>query len=204
MCIFADCSENPNPEVQRRNLIPQETTMTTSTAAEKELTAKAYQGQRLEFHSKRGFDEVLASLRGLVGNATIKQVNENGSGGATREEFEKRIHALEGESGFMLFYEIDHGTWMQAYGNRRKVLRWILGNPLLAITMLKHDIRAGLFAPVELMLIENEGGQGCTLIYDVPSSLMVIEENPQLLDAAQALDKKLLALVSRATGISTS
>lgn len=178
--------------------------MTTSTAAIQELTRQTYQGQRLEFHSKRSFDEVLAALRGLVGNATIKQVNEHGSGGATREEFEKRIHALEGESGFMLFFEIDHGKWMQAYGARGKVLRWILGNPLLAITMLKHDIRAGLFAPVELLLIENEGGQGCTLIYDVPSSLMVIEENPALLEAARVLDKKLLALVSRATGVSAS
>jgi uncharacterized protein (DUF302 family) len=178
--------------------------MTTSTAAAKEFTTRAFQGQRLELNSKRSFDEVLATLRQLVGNATIKQVNEHGSGGTTREQFEKRIQALEGESGFMLFFEIDHGQWMQAYGARRKVMRWILGNPLLAITMLKHDIRAGLFAPVELMLIENEGGNGCTVIYDVPSSLMVIEENPPLLEAAQALDRKLLALVSRATGISTS
>lgn len=178
--------------------------MSTSMAAAKEVTSRAYRGQRLEFHSKRSFDEVMATLRELVGNATIKQVNEHGSGGATREQFEKRIHALEGESGFMLFFEIDHGQWMQAYGIRGKVMRWILGNPLIAITMLKHDIRAGLFAPVELMLIENEGGNGSTLIYDVPSSLMVIEENPPLLEAAHALDKKLLALVSRATGISTS
>lgn len=173
--------------------------MTTTTTATKEFTSRAYQGQRLEFHSKRSFDEVLATLRRLVGNTTIKQVNEHGSGGATREQFEKRIRALEGESGFMLFHEIDHGQWMQAYGARRKVMRWILGNPLIAITMLKHDIRAGLFAPVELMLIENEDGNGCTVIYDVPSSLIVIEENPPLLEAAQVLNKKLLALVSRAT-----
>ncbi|HWF37271.1 MAG TPA: DUF302 domain-containing protein [Candidatus Acidoferrales bacterium] len=172
--------------------------------AKEEAARREYKAQRLEFHSKRSFDEVLATLRQLVGNATIKQVNEHGSGGATREQFEKRIHALEGESGFMLFFEIDHGQWMEAYGVRRKVMRWILGNPLIAITMLKHDIRAGLFAPVELMVIENESGNGCTVIYDVPSSLMVIEENPPLLEAAQALDNKLLALVSRATGISTS
>jgi hypothetical protein len=57
--------------------------------------------------------------------------------------------------------------------------------------MLKHDIRAGLFAPVELMVIENEGGDGCTLTYDLPSPLMVTEENPPLLEAAQALDHKL-------------
>ncbi len=54
----------------------------------------------------------------------------------------------------------------------------------------------------KLMAIENEGGEGCTVIYDLPSSLMVTEENPPLLEAAQALDRKLQALVSRATGIS--
>lgn len=165
------------------------------------LAMREYHGKRLEYRSDKSFDEVLSALRGLVGNATIAQVNQHGKGGATREEFEKRIHPLEGESGFMLFHEIDHGQWIQAYGIKRKVLRWILGNPLIAITMLKHDIRAGLFAPVEFMLIENEGGQGCTVIYDLPSSLMVIEENPPLLEAAQALDKKLAALVNRATGI---
>lgn len=165
------------------------------------LAMREYRGKRLEYRSNKSFDEVLSALRGLVGNATIAQVNQHGAGGATREQFEKSIHALEGESGFMLFHEINHSQWIQAYGMRRKVLRWILGNPLIAITMLKHDIRAGLFAPVEFMLIENEDCQGCTVIYDLPSSLMVMEENPPLLEAARALDKKLATLISRATGI---
>jgi uncharacterized protein (DUF302 family) len=182
-----------------RNLIGVEDTM-----AQNEVTVREYRGKRLEYRSNKSFDEVLSALRGLVGNATIAQVNEHGTGGATREQFEKRIHALEGESGFMLFHEINHSQWIQAYGMKRNVLRWILGNPLIAITMLKHDIRAGLFAPVELMLIEDESGQGCTVIYDLPSSLMVTEENPPLLEAAQALDKKLATLVARATGIATS
>lgn len=169
--------------------------------AQNEVAVREYRGKRVEYRSDKSFDEVLSVLRGLVGNATIAQVNSHGTDGATREQFEKRIRALEGESGFMLFQEIDHGTWLQAYGIKRKVLRWVLGNPLIAITMLKHDIRAGLFAPVEFMLIENEGGQGCTVICDLPSSLMVTDENPPLLEAALSLDKKLATLISRATGI---
>lgn len=165
------------------------------------LAVREYRGKRLEYHSDKSFDEILSALRALVGNATIQKVVSHGSNGATREQFESSVREHEGESGFMLFQEIDHGMWLQAYGMKRKVLRWILGNPLIAITMLKHDIRAGLFAPVEFMLIENENGQGCTLIYDLPSSLMVTEENSPLLEAAQALDKKLAALVSRATGV---
>jgi hypothetical protein len=113
------CPQKPNRRADGRNLIVGERAMTASTAA-KEFTARAYLGQRVEFRSSRSFDEVLATLRGLVGNATIKQVNERGSGSASREEFEERVRALEGESGFMLFFEIDHGQWIQAYGIRRK------------------------------------------------------------------------------------
>jgi hypothetical protein len=40
-----------------------------------------------------------------------------------------------------------------------KALRVILGNPLIAITMLRHDLTAGLFAPVELLLLEEEGNR---------------------------------------------
>ena len=80
-------------------------------------------------------------------------------------------------------------------------MRWILGNPLIAITMIRHDITASLFAPVALLLVENESGDGSTVIYDLPSSLMVIEPNPTLLAAARVLDHKLQTLVSRVTGV---
>jgi len=87
------------------------------------------------------------------------------------------------------------------FGIQRKVMRWILGNPLIAITMIRHDITASLFAPVELLLVENELGDESTVIYDLPSSLMVIEPNPALLAAARVLDHKLQTLVSRVTGV---
>ena len=35
----------------------------------------------------------------------------------------------------MLFHEIDHGEWLPVFGIKLKVMRWILGNPLIAITM---------------------------------------------------------------------
>jgi hypothetical protein len=72
-------------------------------------------------------------------------------------------------------------------------LRVIIGNPLIAITMLRHDFTAGLFAPVELLLLEEADGRG-SLTFVTPSSLMVIAPNEPLLTAAQRLDEKLEAL----------
>jgi uncharacterized protein (DUF302 family) len=97
----------------------------------------------------------------------------------------------------MLFFELDHGAWLEKYGISRKVRRWIFGNPVIAYTMLRHDIRASLFAPVELLLCENASGEGSTLIYDLPSSLMVLDDNLPLLDAARDLDRKFAELIER-------
>ena len=68
--------------------------------------------------------------------------------------------------------------------------------------MIRHDFTAGLFAPVELLVTENEDGPGAVMTYVRPSSLMVIEENAPLLAAAKALDQKFEALVARAADAS--
>jgi uncharacterized protein (DUF302 family) len=98
----------------------------------------------------------------------------------------------------MLFNLIDHGAWITKAGIDRKVMRVVLGNPLIAITMLRHDVTAGLFAPVELLLVD-EGEARSSLTYVKPSSLMVVESNPELLAAAEELDAKLAALATKVT-----
>ncbi len=98
----------------------------------------------------------------------------------------------------MLFAEIDHGRWIQKFGIKRRLLRWIIGNPLIAITMIQHDYTAGLFVPIDLLLAENDDGVGCNITYAVPSSLIMVERNPQLRSAAEVLDAKIENLVAEA------
>jgi hypothetical protein len=59
-------------------------------------------------------------------------------------------------------------------------------------------LTAGLFAPVELILIEGDDGRS-SLTYVTPSSLMVVETNDALLAAAKELDAKLRALAAKVT-----
>lgn len=162
-------------------------------------TICSFNAQRVQYQTPRSFEDVLSSLRKHVGRTTLSVVNQQGVDGATREEFEKRVEALAGDSGFMLFLEVKHSEWLRTVGINRKVIRWVFGNPIIAYTMIRHDITAGLFAPVELLLYENESGAGCTIIYDLPSSLMVLDENRPLLEAAKALDQKLANLIAQIT-----
>jgi len=160
---------------------------------------RSFNAQRVQYQTTRSFDEVLASLRKHIGHATVSEVNQQSIGGATREEFEKRVGAFAGDSGFMLFLEVKHSEWLQSFGINRKVIRLVFGNPIIAYTMIRHDITAALFAPVELLLYEDKSGVGSTILYDLPSSLMVLDENPPLLVAAKALDQKLADLMAQIT-----
>jgi uncharacterized protein (DUF302 family) len=112
------------------------------------------------------------------------------------EAFEKKVQQYVGDGGFMLFQEMDHGRWIEKFGIKRRLIRWIFGNPLIAITMIRRDYLAGLFVPVELLLAESDDGIGCSVMYVLPSSLIAVGRDPELLDAAQALDAKVVSAVS--------
>jgi uncharacterized protein (DUF302 family) len=151
-----------------------------------------FTGKRIRYVSSLSFDDVLAKLRARVGETTLDKLLDPS---ATREEFESKVTRTIGDSGFVLLVQMDHGSWMEKFGVKRRLIRWIFGNPLIAITMLRHDYTAGLFVPPDLLLAEDDDGAGCNITYVLPSSLIAIEENPQLLAAALALDAKVEALV---------
>jgi uncharacterized protein (DUF302 family) len=161
---------------------------------------KSFTGVRSEVATSVDFDVVLARLRTLMGRASLAEIVALAQTPISEAEFVRVVQErFVGESGFMLFAEVDHGGWLSKFGINRRTVRWILGNPLIAVTMIRHDITAGLFAPVEILVTEAEDGQGATVTYVRPSSLMVIEDNPPLLAAATALDAKFDALIAHAT-----
>jgi len=156
-----------------------------------------FNGVRLRFGSKKPFDELVAALLADVGEKPLK-IDELPAKFESWESYKAEVAAHVGPSGFILFALLNHGAWLQKLQIRKKVLRVVIGNPLLAITMLRHDLTAGLFAPVELILIEEDDDQS-SLTYVRPSSLMVVETNEPLLTAAKELDAKLQALVAKVT-----
>jgi hypothetical protein len=156
-----------------------------------------FDGIRLRFDSSKSFDELVDALLADVGDKPVP-IDDIGVRFESWESYEHEVQSHVGPSGFMLFALWNHGGWIKKTGIGRKVLRVVIGNPLIAITMLRHDVTAGLFAPVELLLTEEENGPSA-LTYVVPSSLMVVEPNPPLRAAALELDAKLAALAAAVT-----
>ena len=109
-----------------------------------------------------------------------------------------KIEAMVGPSGFMLFGTQDHGALLRLAGQKRKAIQYVVGNPLFALQMTQHDIRASLYAPLRVLIYENEDGKTC-VEYDRPSSLFGQFGNAEITAVAVMLDGKLEALVSAAT-----
>ncbi len=113
------------------------------------------------------------------------------------EAAKAKIEAMVGPSGFMLFGTTDHGALLQIVGQKRKAVQYVVGNPLVALQMTQHDIRAGLYAPLRVLLYEDDRGK-TFLEYDRPPSLFGQFQNDRISPTAAMLDKKLEALIAAA------
>jgi uncharacterized protein (DUF302 family) len=153
-----------------------------------------------EHVSSRSFDEVVSAFESAVGSIENTGLEALSASAKSAEEFESQVKSRESTSGFMRFFTADHGAWMARIGLNAKARMYTIGNPLIARTMLEHDIAAGLNVPVRLMIYEDALNRTVRLAYDLPSSLMSGLQNEKVTAAAKKLDAKLIALAVHATG----
>jgi uncharacterized protein (DUF302 family) len=111
----------------------------------------------------------------------------------------RRIEAAAGRDGLLLFAAVDHGSLLAVLGEGRKAVQYVLGNPLIAVQMTRHDLAAGLYAPLRLLVYE--GREGKTFLeYDKPSSLFGQFHDDRIDAVAAILDRKVEELVAEAVG----
>lgn len=156
-----------------------------------------FSGARVTVDSTKPFEVVFTALLDDIGHEPVP-LSDIAGGAKSWDDYQQAMEKHVGPSEFMLFALIDHGDWIAKAGISRKATRVVLGNPMIAITLIRHDLTAGLFAPVELLVYENSAGLA-SVVYLKPSSLL-LSPDLELLDAAVALDEKLESLVSKVTG----
>ena len=146
--------------------------------------------------TEKPFAEVAAALEARMGKFD-PAVYEELRSGADPEAVRTRLEGMAGPSGFMLFRTSDHGALLRLAGQDKKAMQYLVGNPLFAIQMTQHDIRAGLYAPLRVLLYVDEAGKTC-VEYDKPSSLFGQFGNAKVTVVATMLDRKLEQLVAEA------
>lgn len=94
--------------------------------------------------------------------------------------------------------QLDHGAIIRQETSREapKMIRFILGNPLIMKEMAKHVPDAGSYAPVTVLV--DERADGVHLSYDRMASFLVPYGNHDALEVARNLDKKIEDLLGQA------
>jgi uncharacterized protein (DUF302 family) len=148
----------------------------------------------------RTFDEVVRILEAATGSVENQVFGHEVMAATSPSDFKERMHTHESTSGFMRFHTIDHGAWMAELGSGRNAKMYTIGNPLIAETMIKHDMGVGLNVPVRIAVYEEPSTGKVYVSYNLPSSLMSALDNEDVTNAARALDMKLIKLAEEASG----
>jgi uncharacterized protein (DUF302 family) len=112
-------------------------------------------------------------------------------------ETERALKELEALPALSIFGFRDHGALLGIAGPRRHSIQYDIGNPLTASKMTRHNISAGLYAPVRVLLREDVNGE-VSFEYDRPVSVFGQFESPEVDAVAMQLDKDLRAVLEEA------
>jgi len=149
----------------------------------------------VQLTADRPFAEVKPAFERRLGRFD-PEVQKALAEGGDPEAARARIEEMVGPSGFMLFGTSDHGSLLRIVGRPRKAVQYVVGNPLFAVEMTRHSIGAALYAPLRVLIYE-EDGKTC-IEYDRPSSLFGQFGDGQVDAMASSLDQKLAELAAEA------
>jgi uncharacterized protein (DUF302 family) len=151
---------------------------------------------QIRVETAKGFAEVAERLERQLGRFDAGVFR---SLPADPEKAERRLGEMAGPSGLMRFSTMDHGALLAHTGKPVRAVQYVVGNPLFAVQMTRHNVAAGLYAPLRLLVYED--GRGKTVLeYDAPSSLFGQFRDDRITAVAEMLDRKMEALVAAATG----
>ena len=154
--------------------------------------------QRFSLTTSRSFEAVVASLKAGVGRLDLAAFASASKSPGTFAELEEVINRDVGKAHLMLFLEFDHGAVIRKETglDKPKIVRLVIGNPLVMKEMAKHVPDAGSYAPVTVLV--DERNDGVHLSYDRMTSFLSPYENPDALKVARELDSKVERLLNNA------
>jgi hypothetical protein len=113
---------------------------------------------------------------------------------ALRSGDQKRAKDYEESGPKLSIFEVrDHGALLQICG-MRNALQYEIGNPLTASKMTRYQLPAALYAPLRVVLFEDDKARG-VFEYDKPSSFFGQYGDERVTNVGRYLDATLLAIL---------
>jgi uncharacterized protein (DUF302 family) len=154
--------------------------------------------ERFTLIASKQFDEVVAALNAGIGHPDMADFGRSTREARSLVELKNAVEKGLSKAGLMLFMQLDHGAILRKETGRDtpRMIRFIIGNPLIMKEMAKHVPEAGSYAPVTVLA--DERADGVHLSYDRMVSLLAPYKNPDALAVARNLDNKVEDLLRQA------
>ena len=155
---------------------------------------------RFSLVSSKPFAEVLHALESAIGHPDIREFGKGVAAAQTWQELEQVVRAAIGPSGFMEFTRFNLGMILQKEQgpSAPKIVRLVIGNPLIMKQMAEHVPDTASYAPVNILI--DERTDGVHLSYDLMVTYLAHYGNLAALKVARELDAKVEALLTAAAG----
>jgi uncharacterized protein (DUF302 family) len=154
--------------------------------------------ERFSVTSSKPFDQVVAAVEAAIGHPDMAEFGRSTHAARSFAELKSAVEKGLSEAGLMLFMQLDHGAVLRKETGRDvpKIIRLIIGNPLIMKEMAKHVPDAGSYAPVTVLI--DERADGVHLSYDRMASFLAPYANAPALEVARDLDTKVEELLRQA------
>jgi uncharacterized protein (DUF302 family) len=154
--------------------------------------------ERFSLTTSKRFDEVISSVNAAVGHPDMAEFGRSTHEAHSFAELKSAVEKGLSKLGLMLFMQLDHGAILrkETVHETPKMIRFVIGNPLIMKEMAKRVPDAGSYAPVTVLV--DERADGVHLSYDRMASFLAPYGNRDALEVARNLDKKIEDLLRQA------
>ena len=155
--------------------------------------------QRWSITSQKPFDAVVAAVEAKIGRPNMAEFVARMAAAASYEKMKNVVQDSVSEIGLMEFMRLDHGAVLAKAGvdGNPKIVRLIMGNPLIMQSLARLVPDAGSYAPVTVLI--DQCPDGVHLTYDEMAGLLAPYENAEALEIARDLDAKVKRLLESAS-----
>ena len=139
--------------------------------------------ERFSLITSNAFDEVVAGVNAAIGHPDMAEFVRSTHEARSFAELKSAVEKGLSKEGLMLFMQLDQGGVVRKETGREtpKMIRFVIGNPLIMKEMAKHVPDAGSYAPVTVLV--DERADGVHLSYDRMASFLAPYGNRDALEA---------------------
>jgi hypothetical protein len=149
------------------------------------MTKQTVAVEHIHIESAKSFADVRAALERSVPHLDPGLVKALADGDVERADREKE----EGPE-LSIFQVRDHGALLKITGKSRNAFQYDIGNLVTASLMTRYRLSAALYAPIRVLLYENDAGHG-VFEYDQPSTTFGQFGDERVTAVARGLDAAL-------------